>query len=97
VIDTLADLFARCGLPRHIRSDNGPEFIAAEIRRWLDQVGVEALYIGPDSPWENGYIESFHSRLHDEFLVVEVFDNQAAARSQTAAWRVDYNHYRPHS
>ncbi len=88
----------RCGACRkHIRSDNGPEFVAATIRRWLDQVDVEALYIEPGSPWENGYAESFHSRLRDEFLTVEVFENLAAARTLTAAWREDYNHHRPHS
>lgn len=97
VIDTLAELFAMRGVPQHIRSDNGPEFIAAAIRRWLDQVGIEALYIEPGSPWENGFAESFHGRLRDEFLAVEVFDNLGAARSLTAAWREDYNHHRPHS
>ena len=97
VIDTLAELFAMRGVPRHIRSDNGPEFIAAAIRRWLGQMDVEALYIEPGSPWENGYAESFHSRLRDEFLAVEVFDNLPAARALTAAWREDYNHRRPHS
>lgn len=97
VIDTLAELFAMRGVPGHIRSDNGPEFIAAAIRRWLDQVGIEALYIQPGSPWENGFAESFHGRLRDEFLAVEVFDNLGAARSLTIAWREDYNHHRPHS
>jgi len=85
------------GVPKCIRSDNGPEFIAAAIRRWLDQVGIEALYIEPGSPWENGFAESFHGRLRDEFLAVEVFDNLGAARALTIAWREDYNHYRPHS
>jgi transposase InsO family protein len=97
VIDTLAELFAMRGVPRHIRSDNGPEFIAHAIRRWLGQVGVEALYIEPGSPWENGYAESFHSRVRDEFLGLEIFDNLPAARSLTAAWKEDYNHHRPHS
>jgi transposase InsO family protein len=60
-------------------------------------VGVEALYIEPGSPWENGYAESFHSRLRDEFLAMEVFENLLAARALTAAWREDYNHVRPHS
>ena len=62
VIDTLAELFAMHGVPRHIRSDNGPEFLATAIRRWLAQLDVETLYIEPSSPWENGYAESFHSR-----------------------------------
>jgi IS30 family transposase len=97
VIDTLAELFAMRGVPKHIRSDNGPEFIAAAIRRWLGQVGVEALYIEPGSPWENGYAESFHSRLRDEFLAIEVFENLPTARALTAVWRADYNHVRPHS
>jgi putative transposase len=97
VIDTLAELFAMRGVPRHIRSDNGPEFVAQAIRRWLSQVGVEALYIEPGSPWENGYAESFHSRLRDEFLAVEVFESLTAARKLTAAWREDYNNDRPHS
>jgi transposase InsO family protein len=97
VIDTLAELLAMRGVPRHIRSDNGPEFIAAAIRRWLGQVGVEALYVEPGSPWENGYAESFHSRLRDEFLAIEMFENLPAARALTAAWREDYNHVRPHS
>jgi putative transposase len=96
VIDTLAELFAVRGVPRHIRSDNGPEFIAQAIRRWLGQVGVEALYVEPGSPWENGYAESFHSRVRDEFLALEIFDNLQAARELTAAWKEDYNHYRPH-
>jgi putative transposase len=96
VIDSLAELFAMRCVPRHIRSDNGPEFIAHAIRRWLGQVGVETLYIEPGSPWENGFAESFHSRLRDEFLAMEVFESLRAARQLTAAWREDYNHYRPH-
>jgi putative transposase len=97
VIDTLAELFAMRGVPRCIRSDNGPEFIAQAIRRWLAQVSVQTLYIEPGSPWENGYAESFHSRVRDEFLALEIFDNLHAARALTAAWKQDYNHYRPHS
>ena len=97
VIDTLAELFAMRGVPKHIRSDNGPEFIARAIQRWLTQVEVETLYIEPGSPWENGFAESFHSRLRDEFLALEVFENLAAARKLTQAWRDDYNHHRPHS
>ena len=97
VIDTLAELFAMRGVPGCIRSDNGPEFIAQAIRRWLKQVDVETLYIAPGSPWENGYAESFHSRLRDEFLAREVFESLTAARKLTTAWREDYNHVRPHS
>jgi len=97
VIDTLAELFAMRGVPKCIRSDNGPEFVAKAIRRWLAQVDVEALYIEPGSPWENGYAESFHSRLRDEFLALEEFESLSAARKLTAAWRGDYNDHRPHS
>lgn len=96
VIDTLAELFAMRGVPKCIRSDNGPEFIARAIQRWLAQVEVQTLYIEPGSPWENGYAESFHSRLRDEFLAMEEFESVAAARKLTTAWRDDYNHYRPH-
>lgn len=97
VIDTLAELFAMRGVPQHVRSDNGPEFIAKAIQQWLGQVGVETLYIEPGAPWENGYAESFHSRFRDEFLALEEFENVAAARELTTAWKEDYNHYRPHS
>ena len=96
VIDTLAELFAMHGVPEHIRSDNGPEFTAKAIREWLEQLDVGTLYIEPGSPWQNGYAESFHSRLRDEFLAVEVFESLVAARKLTAAWRDDYNHHRPH-
>jgi putative transposase len=97
VIDALAELFSMRGVPAHIRSDNGPEFVAHAIQRWLAQVGVETLYIEPGAPWENGYAESFHSRLRDEFLALEEFENVAAARKLTTAWQDDYNHRRPHS
>lgn len=96
VIDTLAELFAMRGVPRRIRSDNGSEFIARAIQRWLAHVAVETLYIAPASPWENGYAESFHSRLRDEFLAVEAFESLPAARKLTTAWKEDYNHHRPH-
>lgn len=97
VIDTLAELFAMRGVPKHIRSDNGPEFIAHAIQRWTKQLEIETLYIEPGAPWENGFAESFHSRFRDELLGTEAFENLIAARRLTAAWREDYNHYRPHS
>lgn len=84
------------GMPEHIRSDNGPEFIAKAIRDWLSELGVKVLYIEPGSPWENGFTESFNSRLRDELLRVEQFTNTAHARAAAAAWREDYNDYRPH-
>ena len=97
VIDTLAELFAMRGVPAHIRSDNGPEFIAQAIQHWLTQLDVETLYIEPGAPWENGYAESFHSRFRDECLATEEFENVVAARKISADWRHDYNHHRPHS
>jgi len=97
VIDTLAELFAIRGVPAQVRSDNGPEFVAMAIRRWLGQTGVETLYIEPGSPWENGYAESFHSRYRDEFLNVNEFGDLREARLLTRAWKEDYNHVRPHS
>lgn len=97
VIDVLADLLVIRGVPKHIRSDNGPEFVAKAIRRWLKRAGVEALYITPGSPWENGFVESFHSRLRDACLSMEVFDNVKHAQTLVASWRSDYSHRRPHS
>ena len=97
VIDTLAELFAMRGVPRCVRSDNGPEFVAQAIGRWFEKTGVASLYIEPGAPWENGYAESFHSRLRDEFLGMHAFADLREARSLTAAWRDDYNHQRPHS
>ena len=97
MINTLAELFKTRGVPRCIRSDNGPEFISQAIRAWLDRLGIEILYIAPGSPWENGYVESFHSKFRDEFLDRELFENLKATQAQTANWRHDYNHHRPHS
>ena len=97
VIDVLADLLMVRGAPKHIRSDNGPEFIAVAIRRWLERTEVKSLYIEPGAPWENGYAESFHSRLRDELLNLEEFATVPEAQTLAAAWRADYNHRRPHS
>lgn len=97
VIDTLAELFAMRGVPESIRSDNGPEFVSRAIREWLTRLSIETLYIAPGCPWENGYAESFHSKLRDEFLSCETFESVSSARTQTAAWKQDYNHHRPHS
>lgn len=97
VIDTLAELFAMRGVPQSIRSDNGPEFVSKAIQDWLARLQIQTLYIAPGSPWENGYAESFHSRLVDEFLSQEEFDNLRTARRLTQAWKEDYNHHRPHS
>ena len=72
-VHCLADLFVEHGPPEHIRSDNGPEFIAKNVRGWLTRIGVKTLYIEPGTPLENGYCESFNSKLRDELLNVEIF------------------------
>jgi transposase InsO family protein len=97
VIDVLVDLFAIRGVPEHIRSDNGPEFIAVALRRWLQGGAVQTLYVEPGAPWENGFAESFHSRLRDELLDREEFTSVAEAKQMAAWWQADYNHRRPHS
>jgi len=94
---TLQYLFALRGAPEHIRSDNGPEFIAKEIRRWLDRASVDTLYIQKGSPWENGYVESFNGKLRDELLNRELFLSLPEARYVLDEWREDYNERRPHS
>ena len=97
VILTLEYLFALRGVPRHIRSDNGPEFVAEAVQRWLGKASVDTLYIQKASPWENGYVESFNSRLRDELLDRELFLCLDEARFVLDEWRMEYNHLRPHS
>jgi transposase InsO family protein len=97
VVNTLIELAQVRGVPRHIRSDNGSEFIASAIRSWLAGAKVQTLYIAPGSPWENGYAESFNGKLRDELLNAELFANVTEARALGTAWRLDYNHRRPHS
>ena len=83
--------------PAHIRSDNGPEFTAQAIRKWLNRLGVKTLFIEPGSPWENGYIESFNGKLRDELLNREVFTTLEEAKVLIEGWRQEYNQVRPHS
>jgi transposase InsO family protein len=97
VIGVLEYLFTVRGAPRFIRSDNGSEFIADAIKRWLAESGVGTLYIEPGSPWENGYIESFHGRLRDELLNRELFYSVKEAKILAENWRLEYNQHRPHS
>jgi putative transposase len=97
LINRMSELFVMYGAPKQIRSDNGPEFIAKSVQSWVSKLDVGTLYVEPGSPWENGYAESFHSRLGDELLRVTEFENLSHARSCGAAWREDYNDYRPHS
>ena len=97
VIDVLSDLFIVRGVPAHIRSDNGPEFIAKAVQEWIRGVGAATAYITPGSPWENGYVESFNARLRDELLNGEIFYSLREAKIVIEQWRRHYNQIRPHS
>jgi putative transposase len=97
VIEALADVMLFRGIPEHIRSDNGPEFVAEELRKWLAKLGTATLYIEPGSPWENGYCESFNGKLRDECLNGEIFYSLKEAQVVIEKWRVVYNTLRPHS
>jgi putative transposase len=96
VIDVLSDLFILRGVPGHIRSDNGPEFIAKAVQDWIAAVGAKTAYIMPGSPWENGFVESFNARLRDELLDGEIFYSLAEAKIVIESWRRHYNSVRPH-
>ena len=87
----------RGGPPRRMRSDNGPEFAAEAVRSWLKATGSGALYIAPGSPWQNGYAESFHSKVRDEFLNREEFESESQAQALGTLWKEEYNTERPHS
>ena len=97
VIDTLADLFIARGAPAHIRSDQGPEFVAEAVKSWIEGVGAKTAYIEKASPWENGYVESFNGKLRDELLNGEVFNTLKEAQVLIEEWRRHYNQVRPHS
>jgi len=97
VIDVLSDLFILRGVPGHIRSDNGPEFVAKAVQAWIAAVGAKTAYIMPGSPWENGYIESFNARLRDELLNGEIFYTLKEAQIVIESWRRHYNTIRPHA
>jgi putative transposase len=97
VAGTLPSLFRRRGEPAFIRSDNGPEFIAKAIKRWLASSGVKTLYIQPGSPWENAYSETFIGRFGDELLKREAFADLLEAKVLVEDYRGHYNHHRPHS
>jgi putative transposase len=97
VVEVLTDLFIERGVPVHIRSDNGSEFIARRVRDWLERLQVRPLYIEPGSPWENGYIESFNGKMRDELLNGEIFYSLKEAQVLIEMWRKHYNTIRPHS
>ena len=88
---------SRHGPPENIRSNNGPEFVARNVRKLLTRLGVKTLYIGPGPPWENGYCESFNGKLRDELLNGEIFYTLREAQIVIENWRRHYNTVRPHS
>ena len=97
VMETLSEVMLWRGIPEHIRSDNGPEFIARQLRQWLANLGTATLYIEPGSPWENGYCESFNAKLRDECLNGEIFYSLKEAQIVIEGWRKQYNTVMPHS
>ncbi len=97
IIGTLSTLFITAGIPEYIRSDNGPELTAKDLREWLNDLGVKTLFIEPGSPWENGYIESFNGKLRNELLNIEIFTTLMEAKVLIENWRREYNEIRPHS
>ncbi len=107
VIGALADAMVAKGVPGHLRSDNGPEFVAHDLRKWLADTGAKTAYIEPGSPWENGYCESFHSKMRDEFLNGEIFYSMKELRvlaercastttpsARTPRWAIDHQRQR---
>jgi transposase InsO family protein len=97
VIEVLADLCLVRGVPEHIRSDQGSEFIATAVKDWIAAVGAKTAYIEKSSPWENGYVESFNGKLRDELLNIEIFNTLREAQIMIESWRRHYNTIRPHS
>ena len=96
VLERLGRLFLYRGIPRPIRSDNGPEFTAAPVRDWLSRLDIGPLLIQPGSPWENGYAESFNGKLRDELLDREIVYPLKEAQVLIQQWRQHYNRMRPH-
>ena len=95
VIDALTDLFIIRSVPAYICSDNGTEFIAEAVRRWIKAVGAGTAYIKPGSPWENGYCESFNARFRDKLLIGEIFYSLREAQIVIEQWQQHYNTKRP--
>ena len=97
VVAVLEELTSIDPAPTYIRSDNGPEFIAHDLKRWCKNSGTATAYIEPGSPWQNGFAESFNSRFRDEFLNTKLFTTVAEAQGLADRWRWEYNTLRPHS
>jgi putative transposase len=97
VVDVLAQLVSLRGAPRHLRSDNGPEFVSMAVLRWMTAEGIETAFIDPGKPWQNGTNESFNGRFREECLSMEWFRSRTEAKTLIEAWRQHYNNVRPHS
>lgn len=97
VLEVLRALIAQHGAPGYLRSDNGPEFVAQAVQRWLASCHVETLYIEPGKPWQNGKEERFNGTVRDECLNLYVFQSLAEACVRLGAFRHQYNTERPHS
>ena len=95
-IDVLGHLLRRHGAPRYLRSDNGPEFIATALLRWLQSAGIDTAFIDPGKPWQNGTDESFNGKFRNECLSLEWFRNRMEAKIEIERWRRHYNEERPH-
>jgi putative transposase len=95
VIEQLANSMIDNGIPECIRSDNGPEFIAKELRSWLSGIGVKTAYINPGSPWENSFCESFNGTFRDNLLDGEIFYSLKEAQIIVVEWVKHYSHVRP--
>lgn len=96
LLDTLGQVIGERGILGHLRSDNGPEFVATQVKNWVESLGVETMYIAPGAPWQNGYAESFNSRFRDEFLEMNYFHTMAEAKELARRWKEHYNHKRLH-
>ncbi len=97
VVRTLEGLCSERGAPELLRMDNGPEMTAHALRDWCLLSRTGTVFIEPGSPWQNPFVESFHSRVRDELLDVEELSCLAEARVVIGDWQVDYNQRRPHS
>lgn len=97
VIDVLSRLISVHGATRHIRSDNGPEFVSRAIILWLHKADIDTAAIDPGKPWQNATNESFNDKFRDECLSLEWFRSRAEAKVIIETWRRHYNEVRPHS
>ena len=97
VIEVLAQLVSVHDAPQHLRSDNGPEFVARAIQRWVQTVQIETAFIDPGKPWQNGTDESFNGKCRNEHLSLQWFRHRVEAKVAIEQWRQHYNEVRPHS